>query len=180
MRRRLAALLALLLGAAGVPPEVEFGMPSRELGTAEGRCRAPEPGPAVRIAVTGLKDRTGVLRAEVYPANDEDFLASDMVLVRAGKPFRRVDMALPPSGPVELCIRLPGPGPYAISVLHDRDDNRRFGFSSDGIGFPGNPKLGLSKPKAANATLAGGSGVSDITVRMNYRTGLFGFGPLKR
>lgn len=170
---------ALLLGGAGVPPELEFGMPSRDLGKAEGRCRPNEPGPAAMIVVTGLKDRKGLLRAEVYPANDEDFLASDKVLVRAGKPFRRVEMALPPSGPVELCIRLPGPGPHAISVLHDRDSNRKFGLSSDGIGFPGNGKLGMSKPGAANATLVAGKGVSDITIRMNYRIGLFSFGPLK-
>ena len=179
MKAAAALLLAgLLAGAAGVPPEVEFGMPSRELGKAAGRCRANEPGPAVIITVTGLKDRSGLLRAELYAANDTDFLASDKELVRAGKLFHRVEMAIPPSGPVQLCIRVPAPGTYSLSLLHDRDSNRKFGLSSDGIGFPGNRKLGLSKPKAASAMVNAAKGLTDITIRMNYRRGLFSFGPL--
>nr|WP_310523124.1 DUF2141 domain-containing protein [Polymorphobacter sp.] len=154
-------------------------MPSRDLGKAEGRCRANEAGPALMIGVTGLKDRTGLLRAELYPPNDKDFLASDKVLVRAGTMFHRVEMALPPSGPVQICMRVPAPGTYALSVLHDRDSNRKFGLSGDGVGFAGNPKLGLSKPKAAMALVSAGKGMTDITVRMNYRQGLFSFGPIK-
>jgi uncharacterized protein (DUF2141 family) len=181
MMRRLAVLgLAVLLGtAADLPPEQEFGMPTRELGKAEGLCRPAEAGPAVLVTVVGIKDRQGLLRAELYPANDDDFLEDDAILVRAGKTFRRVDMPLPPSGPVQLCVRVPGPGTYAMSLLHDRDSNRKFGLSNDGFGFPGNPKLGFSKPKAAQATVVAGRGITDITVRMNYRRGLFSFGPLK-
>jgi uncharacterized protein (DUF2141 family) len=66
-----------------------------------------------------------------------------------------------------------------MSLLHDRDANRKFGFSSDGFGFPGNPKLGLSKPKAASATVIAGRGLTEINIRMNYRHGLFSFGPIK-
>lgn len=178
-RLAIVLLVGLLTGAAGVSPESEFGMPSRELGKAAGRCRPNEPGPAVMITVTGMKDRTGLLRAELYAANDKDFLASDKELVRAGKLFHRAEMTLPPSGPVQLCIRVPAPGAYTLSVLHDRDSNRKFGLSTDGIGFPGNPVLGLAKPKAASATVDAGKGVTDISVRMNYRRGLFSFGPLK-
>jgi uncharacterized protein (DUF2141 family) len=152
---------------------------SPDLGKAEGQCRPNEAGPALLVLVTGLKDRRGLLRAEVYPANDDDFLADDNVLVMAGKTFRRVEMAVPKNGPVVLCIRLPAAGAYTMSLLHDRDGNRKFGFSSDGFGFPGNPKLGLSKPKAANATVIADRGLTEITVRMNYRHGLFSFGPIK-
>ena len=51
--------------------------------------------------------------------------------------------------------------------------------STDGVGFSGNPKLGLSKPRAASARFVAGGGLTPVTVRMNYRRGLFGFGPLK-
>ena len=175
-----AALAATPVTAAGVPPEVEFGMPSRDLGKAEGRCRANETGPAVLVGVVGLKDRQGLLRAELYSANDADFLNDDKILVRQGKTFHRVEMTVPPSGPVELCIRLPGPGAYTLSLLHDRDGNRKFGLSSDGIGFPGNPKLGLSKPKAAAAGFVAGPGITEVAIRLNYRQGLFSFRPLKQ
>ena len=132
-------MIAMLMLAAAIPS-------SPELGKAEGRCRASENGPAFLVEVKGLKDRKGRLKLELYPANDTDFLADDNVLVAAGKPFRRVEEAVPAAGPVQLCIRAPGPGTYALSLLHDRDANRRFSISVDGIGFAGNPKLGWSKP----------------------------------
>ncbi|WP_188760882.1 DUF2141 domain-containing protein [Sandarakinorhabdus glacialis] len=184
MRVSIAMLAAAIAAgpalAKDVPPEVEFGMPSRDLGKAEGRCRPGETGPALMVTVTGLKDRGGLLRLELYPDNEDDFLASDKVLKRAGKMFHRVEQPVPPSGPVELCIRTPGPGNYSLSVLHDRDANRKFGLSTDGVGFGSNPKLSLSKPKAAMARVVSTGGVSEISVRMNYRRGLFSFGPLKK
>lgn len=151
-----------------------------DLGKAEGQCRADERGPAYLVDVAGLKDRKGRLKLELYPANDTDFLADDNILVAAGKPFRRVEAPVPQSGPVQLCIRAPGAGIYALSLLHDRDANRRFSLSIDGIGFAGNPKLGWSKPHAAAASVPVGSGPTRITITVNYRRGLFSFGPLEK
>lgn len=151
-----------------------------DLGKAEGRCRSGESGPALLVEAVGMKDRSGTMKLEVYPANDADFLADDNVLIAAGKTFRRVEVATPQSGAVVLCVRIPGPGTYAVSLLHDRDSNRKFGWKIDGIGFSGNPKLGWSKPKAASARmLVRSGGVSRIAVTMNYRSGL-GVGPLKK
>lgn len=166
-------MIATLLLAAAVPS-------SPDLGKAEGQCRANEHGPAYLVDVMGLKDRKGMLKLELYPANDQDFLADDNILVSAGKPFRRVEEAVPPSGPVQMCIRAPGPGTYALSLLHDRDSNRRFAVSVDGIGFAGNPKLGWSKPRAAAASAAVGSGPAHISIIVNYRRGLFSFGPVEK
>jgi uncharacterized protein (DUF2141 family) len=164
--------LALLAGVA---------IPSTpDLGKAEGQCRPNENGSAFLVEVTGLKDRRGRLKLELYPANDADFLADDNILVAAGKTFRRVEMPVPATGPVQLCIRAPGPGNYALSLMHDRDANRRFSLSVDGIGFAGNPKLGWSKPRAAAATAAVGPGPARIAIRMNYRRGLFSFGPVEK
>jgi uncharacterized protein (DUF2141 family) len=153
---------------------------SPDLGKAEGQCRPGEKGPAVNLTIVGMKDRAGNLRAEVYPPNDNDFLEDDNKLVMAGKTFRRVEMPTPQSGVVQMCVRLPGPGTYTLSVLHDRDLNRKFGISSDGIGFPNNPKLGLSKPRAAATSFVAGPGITDVTIRLNYRRGMFSFGPLKQ
>lgn len=148
-----------------------------ELGKAEGRCRAGEQGPAFLVNVQGMKDRTGNLKLEVYPSNDADFLQDDNILLNAGKVFRRVEVPVP-NGPVELCVRVPGPGTYSLSILHDRDSNRKFGWTVDGIAFSGNPKLGWSKPKAANARAVAGGGMTRINVVMNYRRGL-GMSPLR-
>ncbi len=166
---------AMLLLAAG--PALQS---SPDLGKAEGRCRAGEGGPVLLVEAVGLKDRTGQMKLEVYPANDKDFLADDNVLVAAGKTFRRVEIDTPQSGPVVLCVRLPGPGAYGVAVLHDRNMDRRFSWKIDGIGFSANPKLGWSKPKASSVrVVVNGGGVSRISVVMNYKSGL-GFAPLKQ
>ncbi len=153
---------------------------SPELGKAEGQCRPDEHGPAFLVEVKGLKDRKGRLKLELYPATDDDFLADDNVLLSTGKIFRRVEIGVPSSGPVILCIRAPAPGTYAISLLHDRDGDRKFAVSTDGIGFAGNPKLGFSKPKAAAASASVGTGPARISIVMNYRKGLLSFGPLEK
>ena len=175
MKPLVLALVLPLLLAAG--PALQS---SPDLGKAEGRCRAGESGPALLIEATGMKDRSGNMKLEVYPGNDQDFLADDNVLVAAGKTFRRVEVPTPQSGAVVLCVRLPGPGLYAVSVLHDRNMDRRFQWKIDGIGFSGNPHLGWSKPKVGSARVAvNGGGVSKISVMMNYKKGL-GVGPLKQ
>ncbi len=166
-------MLAPAMASAQVPS-------SPSLGQAEGRCRAGEPGPAFQISVVGLKDRGGTIKAELYPANDEDFLADDNVLVNARKTFRRVVIDVPASGPVQMCIRAPSAGSYGLSLLHDRDANRKFGLSIDGVGFGSNPaSLGPFKPKIAVGRVAAGAGVTPVTVRMMYRRGLMSFGPIK-
>ena len=151
---------------------------SPELGKSEGRCRPGEVGPAITVEVEGLKDRSGLLRLELYPANDADFLADDNVLLSAGKSFARVDLPVPATGPVRLCIRVPRPGPYALSLLHDRNSNLKFDLLSDGIGFPGNPRLGWSRPRAASATMVAGPGITPVAIRLNYRRG-FAMRPLE-
>ncbi|MFC0683850.1 DUF2141 domain-containing protein [Novosphingobium clariflavum] len=165
------ALLLPLAMAAAIPS-------TPDLGKAEGQCRAGERGPAFEVEVLGLKDRAGKLKLEVYPANEQDFLADDNVLVMAGKTFRRVEVPVPASGTPRLCVRLPGPGTYAVSLLHDRDNDRRFSWRIDGIGFSGNPRLGWGKPAVRNVAVSAGSGLTALRIVMNYRSGL-GVAPLK-
>lgn len=168
----ISAALMLLLGAQ---------LPSTpDLGKAEGQCRSHETGPSLLVDVTGLKDRRGRLKLELYPANDDDFLEDDNILINAGKTFRRVEVNVPSSGPIELCIRAPAAGRYSLSLLHDRNADRKFSLSIDGIGFGGNPKIGMSKPRAAAASVLVGAGPTHIRIVMNYRKGLFSFGPLER
>lgn len=178
------ALSALLSAVLAVPTLAFAQMPSSpSLGIAEGRCRPGENGPSLIVNLVGLKDRAGNLKAELYPANDTDFLADDNILINAGKTFRRVVMDVPQTGPVQLCIRAPGPGVYGLTVLHDRDRDRKFNLSrstGDGIGFGGNPKSqGPFKPKIANAKVTVGNGPTPVTIAMLYRTGLLSLGRLK-
>ena len=153
---------------------------SPNLGIEEGRCRDKESGPAILVGVDGLKDRSGNLKLEVYPSNDRDFLADDNVLLMAGKTFRRVVIKVPKTGRPVLCVRVPEPGTYSLVLMHDRDSNGRFNFTSDGVGFPGNPKIGWSKPKATAAHITAKATLTPTSILLNYRTGLASFGPAKR
>ncbi len=150
------------------------------LGTEAARCRPHEPGPAILVTVDGLKDRVGKLRAEIYPAVDGEFLADDNVLVAQGKTFRRAVIAVPPTGPAQLCLRVPAAGTYALSVVHARSGGHGFSLLHDGIGFASNPRLGHSKPDADQARVVAHAGITPTTVVMNYRSGLFSFAPIKR
>lgn len=170
------ALLAPVASFAQVPS-------SPSLGIAEGRCRPGESGPSLLVNLVGLKDRAGNLKVELYPANETDFLADDNILLNAGKTFRRVVMDVPSDGAVQMCIRAPAAGTYGLTVLHDRDKDRKFNLSrttGDGIGFGANPKSqGPFKPKIAVARVAVGSGPTPVNVIMLYRTGLLSLGRLK-
>ena len=160
-------LLPVLLAAAVAR------MPSSpDLGKAEGRCRTGEPGPALLVDIAGLRDRKGLVKVEVYPNRDGEFLADDNVLLSQGKVFRRVEQDVPEQGPVQLCVRVPAPGHYSLLVLHDRDGNHKFGWWSDGVGFPNLSRLGLHKPKAAAARVVAGAGPTRVTVAIMYRHGL--------
>ncbi len=172
MKRAIACLALFCMGTAPIPSTPRLGM-------AEGRCRPNESGPALVVTATGFKDRAGRLKLELYPPNDADFLADDNILIQQGKVFRRVEAPVPADGPAELCVRLPAPGAYSLSLLHDRDMNRKFSLSLDGIGFPNDPKLGWSKPKAASALVIAGPSITRVRIRLNYRRGLMSFGPVR-
>jgi uncharacterized protein (DUF2141 family) len=166
-------IFALLASAA-----LTAAAPVPDYGIAEGQCRPHEAGPAIIATATGLKDRKGTLRLELYAPVEGEFLGDDRDLVRDGKVFRRSVLTVPASGPVELCIRAPKAGDWALALIHDRAGSKKFKLSSDGIGFSGNPHLGLSKPKAEVAQITIGPGVTHISIRLNYRHGLLSFGPI--
>jgi uncharacterized protein (DUF2141 family) len=172
--------MTMLLALAAAAGTVKAIPSTPDLGTAEGRCRPNESGPSFLINLVGLKDRQGRVKVELYPPSDEDFLQDDNKLVAAGKTFRRVEMDVPATGPVVLCVRAPSAGTWTLSLLHDRDANRKFGLSTDGVGFPTDPKLGWSKPKWRSAAAVAGNGPTRINVTMQYRRGLFSFGPVNR
>lgn len=147
---------------------------AQALGDDAAACRGGH-GPAVAINLQGLKDRRGQVWVELYPATEADFLRDDTSLTEEGKTFRRVRFALPATGPVATCIRVPRAGRYALLVRHNRTGKDKFSFWSDGAGFATDRPIGRSRPQLAQATIDAGGGVTPVTVRMQYLHGLRGF-----
>ena len=170
-----SVLLAALIAMAVLPP-VASAQP-RVLGSDAAACSTG--GPAIRVNVIGLKDRTGDLKLELYPATEQDFLKDDHDLVHEGKVFRRVTADIPTAGGITMCIRVPRPGRYALLFTHNRDGRNKFNFWSDGAGFPSNQKLGRSKPNLAQAIIDVPAGVVTTDIRAQYLRGLGGFSPMK-
>lgn len=121
-----ALLAATIAGPAAARAEV--------IGMDAAACTNRE-GPAILANIVGLKDRKGRLKLELYPANEDDFLKDDRDLVAQGKTFRRVWVQTPPAGAVDICIRVPHPGRYALFATHDRDGKNKFNFFQDGAGI---------------------------------------------
>ncbi len=161
--------IAALAGPAG----------AQVLGSDAAACR-PGEGPAIAVEVTGLKDRTGELKLELYPGEEADFLKDDHVLIAAGKIFRRVVVPTPPTGSPILCIRVPRPGRYALLLTHNRDGKNKFSVWTDGAGFVSTVKLGRSRPKVEQALVEVGAGVTTVRITVQYLRGLGGFGPVTR
>lgn len=135
-------------------------------------------GPALRVNVTGLKDRTGRLKLELWNATEAEFLKDDRDLRAEGKFFHRIWADVPRSGDVTLCIKAPRAGRYALFFTHDRDGKNKFNFWQDGGGVPSNRRLGRARPKLDMAVVQVPAGVATVNIRAQYLKGLGGFGPL--
>ena len=168
-RFAIAALVAVVALAGPTGAEV--------LGQDAAACTAGE-GPAVLATIQGLKDRSGDLKLELYPPNDQDFLKDDRDLIKEGKLFRRVRVSAPPAGPVQLCMRVPHPGHYALFFSHNRDGKNKFSIWSDGAGLVSNQRIGRAKPKFGQALIDVPAGVMQVTIHAQYLHGLSGFAPL--
>lgn len=165
-----AVLLAGLSIAAPAPVSAEM------IGADAGLCNSGQ-GPSIQVNVEGLKDRTGELWLELYPANANDYLRGDDELAAEHKLFRRARSRLPGSGAVSICVRVPGPGRYALMLRHNRVGKDKFSVWSDGAGIPANQSLGRSKPTVEQAAVNAGAKVTVLNIKMQYLRG-FGFSPL--
>lgn len=130
------------------------------------RCAAGK-GPAVRVAITGLKSASGNLFVRTYRAKESDWLKSRRYL-------HRIDTA-PRKGAMSVCVPLPAAGDYAIVVQHDANGNREKDFSSDGAGMSNNPEiksfLGIPRaPDLAKTRFSAGAGVTRIAIQMKYQS----------
>lgn len=129
-------------------------------------CPSPVARPSILLRVSGFKNQKGIVNVWVYGSNPSDFLVRDKRILRLAYP-------VPPTGPMEACIAIPGLGRYAIAVHHDLDSNDKRDMS-DGLGFSGNPQLSVLrlKPTYARASFVVDWTTKPVNLVLRYRYGL--------
>ena len=72
---------------------------------------------------------------------------------------------------MDLCVRVPRSGRFAVALHHDLNANRERD-RSDGAGFSGNPRLSLVGRPSFAATAVDVRGVTRLGIQMLYLRGL--------
>lgn len=129
------------------------------------------PGTARQIVVRieGFRTRSGNVRVRLFGDPPASYFDKRKTVVR-------IEMPIPQSGPVEICVRAPRPGLYAIDVRHDVNVNGKTD-RQDGGGASGNPRISLldmlfaRKPAAKSVQFAVQSGTTIVPVTLMYLQG---------
>jgi len=122
--------------------------------------------PAMLVRVEGLKSRSGILRVQSYGGDPARYFDK-------GAYLERVEFRTPAAGPVEVCLPVPKPGVYAVSVRHDANGNGSVDIGNDGGGFSGNPSYSLfdamfkRKPSPVQVQVRV-TGLTQVPVVLNY------------
>lgn len=125
--------------------------------------------PAMLVRVTGFKARTGLVRVQSYGGDPDAYFEK-------GTYLKRIEVHVPPAGPLDVCVPVPAPGQYAVSVRHDVNGSGKTD-KTDGGGMSGNPHLSLfdlifkRKPSPDQVAVPVGHGVRVVPIRLNYLSG---------
>jgi uncharacterized protein (DUF2141 family) len=120
-------------------------------------------GPAVLVTVRGIKEPSGNIRVQSYPAISSAWLAK-------GRWLHRVETRAS-AGSMSICMPVPSEGKYGIAVRHDVNGNGKTDFTQDGGGFSNNPSISIlnfGKPSVTKVAFEAGPGVTRITVNLKY------------
>lgn len=125
-------------------------------------CDADQ-GPAVRVAVQGIKASSGTLRVQLYRATEAEWL-------KKGAWLKRIEVRAR-AGAMAFCLPVPAAGSYAVAVRHDINGNGDTDISKDGGGMSNNPSINifnLGRPSYRKTAFAVGPGVTAIRIEMKY------------
>jgi uncharacterized protein (DUF2141 family) len=159
MFKPILALGGILALAAAAPGAAQYRQVIANDGS---ECQAGS-GPAVRVAVNGVKSSSGMVRIQVYRGTESEWL-------KKGAWLNRIE-ARARAGSMSFCLPVPAAGTYAVAVRHDVNGNGKTDLSQDGGGMSNNPSINifnLGKPSYKKTAFAVGSGVTAIRIDMKY------------
>jgi uncharacterized protein (DUF2141 family) len=159
------AAVAVALGAAMALPAAGQAGP---VGPFASVCASGAP--AMLVHITGFKARTGTVRVQSYGGDPDRYFDK-------GSYLKRVELPVPASGALDVCLPVPSAGRYAVSVRHDVEGDGKTS-TADGGGMSGNPHLSLldvmmkRKPAPDQVAVEVGQGVKMVPIILNYVTGI--------
>lgn len=158
---RTAGWIAVSLAALALalPAQAQY---NQRLSNDMAKCSAGS-GPAVRVAISGVKSSSGKIRVQLYRATKQDWLESGRWLNRIEVPAR--------AGNMTVCMPAPGPGTYGIAIRHDINNNGKTDLTQDGGGMSNNPSINvfnLGKPSYSKVAFSLGDEVKAMSIRMRY------------
>lgn len=157
----------LTLGGLGLGLATAGVAMAAPVGPKAAACRAGQS--ALLVRVYGFKQATGTIRIKLYTADSRTYLGKTSQIDRLVLPAR--------GGVMDVCVPVPRPGNYVVSVRHDVNGNND-SDTSDGGGVTGNPRPSLSslltstRPPLSQVTVRVGDGPVVAPVRLLYKQGL--------
>ncbi len=127
---------------------------------------APEPTAGdISVIVTGLRSERGVVRVSLY-ASPEGFpndATKSLVSLQAGIV----------GGQARVVFRGVEPGTYAVSVLHDENNNRKLdtnflGMPTEGVGSTNRAQGRLGPPRYEDSTFEHGNQNTHLKLSVTY------------
>lgn len=153
--------LPIALGVAG-SVAVLAGSAAAAVGPDAAVCSAGKP--SIDVRVVGFKQASGTVKVALY--DEAGFL-------KHGTKLRKVVVPVLSAAPLDICIAVPAPGRYAVTVHHDVNGNGGRDWS-DGGGFSRNPSISLwhMRPSFSQTVIEVGNGPRAVAVQLLYRHGL--------
>lgn len=124
---------------------------------------ASQPAASVDVSLTGLRNTKGQVLV-CLTANPKGF-------PDCSKDKSAVQLVVKTSEASHFKITAPGPGTYAIALIHDENSSNkmdmRLFLPREGFGFSRNPAIGMGAPKFKSASFAV-SGNTAQSIKMKY------------
>ena len=118
----------------------------------------------IRVVVTGVKKPVGLIRADLFPNRQENFL-------RGRGRIKQVSFAA--KKPVTaFCVTAPESGDFAVSIYHDENangdfDKGAFGLPAEPWGISQNPKIRFGPPGVEEAIFKVNEEGAKVEIKLN-------------
>jgi uncharacterized protein (DUF2141 family) len=130
-------------------------------------CMGQPTGTKLDIVVDGVRSDQGLMTVTIYPPDRDKFLKANGEIG-----VWRIPSQTPST---EMCVWVPTPGPYAVAVYDDLNENHRFDHSLvaplEPYGFSNNPRVLLGPPSAGAAKIDVAEGETTIHIQLRYPRG---------